>query len=182
MSLRRAALHLLWCALATSPFASAQAADDVVLISVPKEVRKTCLEVFPGYRTLRVVMKNAAQGPVYRVTVFAPDVNGARGGKLGDDYVWEMLLYDIEILQDGSIVEESRHPIAHTAVPAPVLSSFRQWNPRGVTGMGPLWAVERERGKERIYLVDIPMSAVLSYVATFKADGTIVQAKPARVP
>jgi len=167
---------LMIAMLAAPLVALAQPTDDMVLAMAPKAVRDACQAVFSGYRALRLVTKNTPQGPTYRVTVFNPAVKGARGGKAGDNYFSEMLLYDIELRPDGTIVEEDRHPVAMDtdAVPLPVMKSFQEWNPRGASGPAPWWFVERQRGKDPFYSANISVSAVQDYAATFKADGTIV--------
>ena len=152
--------------------------DHPVLQMLPSAVRIACEQTFPGYRALRSVEHRSGDAKSHRITFFSLTEKGVNGRQSGDDIVTEIPLYDLEVTAAGTVVEESRHGVPESQVPKAVLESYRRWNPGNVTGMMTTWAVQREKGKDRIYLVGITISAVKQYAASFAADGRVVSASP----
>ena len=42
--------------------------------------------------------------------------------------------------------------------------------------------LELEKGKDRVFSVNVILSSVKTYFASFKENGTVIAAEPARVP
>jgi hypothetical protein len=156
--------------------------EDPILRFLPKEVRKACEDAFPGHRALRAVERQAGGAPVYRVTVFSSTDTMVYAKKIGDDHVSELPLYHLELTADGKVVEESRHAVPESRVPKAVLAGYRTWNPGGVKGMAVVWGVELQKGTDRVFSVNVILSSVKTYFASFKEDGSVVAAEPSRVP
>ena len=178
----RAALTFwLWGVL---PLAIAgEAIEDPVLRFAPKAVQNVCAERFPAHRVLRVVERQVGGAPVvYRITVFSIADTGVFTKTTGDDTVSELLLHQLELMADGKVIEESRHAVPEYRVPKAVLDGYRRWNPDGVKGMGVFWTAGQEKGKERMFSASVILSAVKAYSASFRTNGSVVAAEPARVP
>jgi hypothetical protein len=155
--------------------------DDPVLSMLPSAVKSACAEAFPGYRALRSVDRESGGAHVYRITFFSLADNGVYGRQEGDGIVTELPLYYLEVIANGTVVEESRHSVPESKLPKAVLDSYHRWNPKGVTGMMFGWSMQLQKGSERIYSVGITISAVKQYSASFSADGRVVSATPSPV-
>ena len=102
---------------------------------------------------------------------------------MGEESVATPPLYHLEVDAAGKVVEETHRPIDPKQLPKAVQTAYEKWNPKGVVGQsGHFWMTEVPRGKARVYHVNILLSAVKAYGATFREDGTVVQSDPAVVP
>ena len=80
-------------------------------------------------------------------------------------------------------LEETLREIEPTQLPKAVLAAYEKWNPNGVEGRsGHFWLTEVAMEQPRVYRIRIILSSVTAYGATFREDGTVVQADPAIIP
>ena len=166
------------------PVANDAMRRDPVLNSVPDAVRKVFEATFPGHRCIRMVIRGAKAAPVYRGTFFNPAIWSRTSHSLADgETIITPPLYQLELDAAGKVLEETLREIEPTQLPKAVLAAYDKWNPNGVEGRsGHFWLTEVAMEQPRVYRIRIILSSVTAYEATFREDGTVVQADPAIIP
>ena len=157
---------------------------DPLVANVPAAARKVFEDTFPGHRCIRMARRGEGEKAVYRGTFFNPaDTSSTSVRQVGEASVRPPPLYHLEVDVAGKVVEETHRPIDPKHLPKAVQTAYEKWNPNGVEGRsGHFWVTEVPKGKVRIYHVNILLSAVKAYRATFQEDGTVVAADPAVIP
>jgi hypothetical protein len=120
---------------------------------------------------------------VYRGTFFDhADWSSSAGGIVDGEHVVTPPLYHLELDAAAKVLEETLRSIDPKQFPKAVMAAYQKWNPKGVEGPEHYWLTEVPRGKARVYRVVLIFNAVKAYRATFREDGTVVEADPAVVP
>ena len=170
---------------------AARERPDPVFSNVPVAIRPVFESTFPNHRCVRMALrpvkdKDKGKGKdkyTYRGTFFNPASTTVRTKGEGEEIVTQPLLYDLEVSEEGKVIEETPHPVLKPErLPKAVVAAYEKWNPKGVKGMAVMWTTEVPRGKDRVYGAYILVDAIRSYSASFKEDGTVVAAEPAVVP
>lgn len=191
MTRRGALAAAVGCGLTTAalgdekPAAKEAPKRDPVLSSLtPAAVRKVFEDTFPGLRCIRLARRGKDNDVVYRGTFFDPaEWSSTTVRFVNGESVVTPPLYEQELDAAAKVIEETHRPIDPKQLPKAVQAAYEKWNPKGVEGLsGHFWLTEVPRGKDRIYRVTILLSAIKAYRASFKEDGTIVEADPAVVP
>jgi len=191
ISRREALAAAVGCGLTTAaagaddspPVARELPRPDPLYTSVPEAIRKVFEDTFPNHRCIRLAIRGEDDATVYRATVFDPASIGASYRRVGKEHVITPPLYELELDAGGKVVEETLRPVLDPGrLPKAVAAAYEKWNPKGVIGREFFWQTEVLRGKARVYRVQIILSAVKAYRASFKEDGTVVEADPAPVP
>ncbi|MFT3883241.1 MAG: hypothetical protein QM703_26760 [Gemmatales bacterium] len=153
---------------------------DPVYSSVPATVRQVFEETFPQHRCVRMVIHDRGkETAVYRGTVFNPaDVWSTSVRLVNGESVVTPILDEMEVDAQGKVLEEPLRLFNPQRLPRAVVAAYQTWNPKRVKGQEQIWQTEVARGKDRIYRVKINVNAVKSYSATFKEDGTVLEANP----
>jgi hypothetical protein len=156
---------------------------DPVLSNVPPALQSVFENVFPNHRCIRMAVRQVKDATAYRGTFFNPADTTVRSNQEGGEFVSRPLLYDLEVSDDGKIVEETPHRVLDLGrLPKPVVAAYEQWNPKGITGMFIQWWTEVPRGRDRTYRVGIVINSIKAYWASFKEDGTVIKADPSPAP
>lgn len=157
--------------------------SDPVLSQLPPAVRKVFESTFPGHRCIRLVTRGRNEAAVYRGTFFNPaNWSSTTGGLVNGESVVTPPLFHLELDASASVLEETYRSVDPKQLPKPVQAAYRKWNPKGITSQEHYWLTEVARGQPRVYRVAIILSAVKAYRATFREDGSIVEADPVVVP
>jgi hypothetical protein len=164
------------------PAANEPTPRDPVYRHMPDAVRAVFETTFPGYRCIRLAIRQEKGAAVYRGTVFDPASGGASTRRVGEESVTEPILYHLEVSADGKVLEETAHWIDLKRWPQPVQASYQKWNPKGGEGREVHWLTEVPKGEARVYRVRIIVNAIKAYSASFKEDGSVLAADPAVVP
>jgi len=189
---RRDALAVaVGCGLATTatraeekPAARGQPRQDPVLSGLPPAVHNVFTDTFPNYRCIRLARRGQDKAAVYRGTFFdAANWSGSAGGLVDGESIVTPPLYHLELDAAGKVLEETVRWIDPKQLPKAVQTAYTKWNPKGVEGRsGNYWWTEIPRGKSRVFRIEIVLSAVQAYRATFRQDGIVVEADPAVIP
>src|SRR5205807_9755554 len=91
------------------PAANARTSRDPVYGRMPEAVRAVFETTFPGYRCIRLAIRQEKGAAVYRGTVFDPASGGASTRRVGEESVTEPILYHLEVSADGNVLEETAH-------------------------------------------------------------------------
>ncbi len=166
-----------------NPSAEGPPRRDPVLSHLPPAVRKVFEDTFPHHRCIRLVTRDREEAAVYRGTFFDPTIwSSTTVGLVEGEHVVTPPLYHLELDAAAKVREETQRWIDSKDLPKAVVAAYEKWNPTGVHGQEYYWWTEVPRGKGRIYRVQIIVSAVKAYRASFQEDGAVVSADPAAVP
>jgi hypothetical protein len=191
---REALAAAVGCGLTTAAAAgaddkppAARERPDPVLSNVPVAIRPVFEKTFPNHRCVRMAMRPVKGKDkdkyTYRGTFFDPASTTVRTKGIGEEIVTQPLLYDLEVSEEGKVIEETPRPVLEPArLPKAVVAAYEKWNPKGIKGMAVMWTTEVPRGKDRVYGAYILVNAIKSYSASFKEDGSVIAADPAVVP
>jgi hypothetical protein len=191
ISRRDALAAAVGCGLTTTaaradekPAAKGPPQRDPVLSRLTPAARKVFEDTFPNYRCIRLARRGQDEAAVYRGTFFDhANWAGAEVRLVDGESVATPPLFHMEVDAAGKVLEETPREIDPKQLPKAVQAAYEKWNPKGVTGRsGHFWLTEVVRGKARVYRVAILLSSVKAYRATFREDGTVVEADPAVIP
>jgi hypothetical protein len=151
---------------------------DPMYSNLSAAARKVFEDTFPNHRIIRLVTRGDGENAVYRGTVFNLTDTTLTSGRdrVDGEFVTTPRLYYLEVDAKGKVLEELPRPIGPERVPKAVAAAYDKWNPKAVKRMATMWTTEVPRGKDRVYRVQVLVSAIKSYSASFKEDGTVLSA------
>jgi len=120
---------------------------DPVYGSLPEAIRAVFETTFPGYRCIRMAIRQEKGAAVYRGTVFNPPA-GAQTRRVGEESVTEPILYHLEVAADAKIIEETPRPVDPGRLPRRSSPPTRSGTRRGSKGREHWWNDGGARGKD----------------------------------
>ena len=151
--------------------------EDQLFDAQPEAVRKAIQDCFPHARIWAVKKRSEDGQKLFEITLFSLNGGSKYSKPDGYDEVQELITYTLITTSEGKVLEESPHGIELKSIPDAVVKSYAQWNSANIKGMMVTWAVQKERGKDRVYSVGITLNQVEEYYATFDGDGKILKSK-----